>query len=343
MKVCIFSAQSVGGTFLDWSIHFLSGKTHYYSSQLKQHIPLTLNPIASKNAHNHLKNHPDGAELTKLNLEQCDTSTGLYSVYTHPIHLRKIAAKNNIKFSKENFSSILKHRDADTSNLFSVCNQYSSKLIHLAGESHIPLYLSTSNRNNFSIVSGKVQSSDELTDQHDQFFFYNSIDQWSSNNLTNIWDIREQRALNARPLRAIREYQIPYPHLRIDCRELWHNGVDVINRIMSYLELPIDQQRLSIWKKIYSKWAKVHHQPLSFNYNCQHIVNATINNWNYAIDLTFDQEVIIQHFLIYAHNLNLKTWQLTKFPSNTQDLHKLLETNIHQVPHIYQDVLTHIY
>jgi hypothetical protein len=70
---------------------------------------------------------------------------------------------------------------------------------------------------------------------------------------------------------------------------------------------------------------------LEFCYNYKHIVDSVVNNWYYQIDLTFEQEVVIQHCLIYQHNLNLKTWELTKFPSNTQDLHKLLEPNIHPI------------
>ena len=48
------------------------------------------------------------------------------------------------------------------------------------------------------------------------------------------------------------------------------------------------------------------------------------------------QEAIVQHILIYKYNLNLKNWQLKKFPDNTQDLHKLLETNIHPTKILYR-------
>ena len=48
------------------------------------------------------------------------------------------------------------------------------------------------------------------------------------------------------------------------------------------------------------------------------VFDAIVHNWYYEIDnLTFEQEVIIQHCLIYQHGLNLKTRQLEKFPSNT--------------------------
>jgi len=84
-----------------------------------------------------------------------------------------------------------------------------------------------------------------------------------------------------------------------------------------------------------SDWQKKQLDLLDFCYNQPHIVDAIVNNLYYEIDLTFDQEIIIQHCLIYQHGLNLKTWQLEKFPNNTQDLHKLLEPNIHSVENIY--------
>jgi hypothetical protein len=52
-------------------------------------------------------------------------------------------------------------------------------------------------------------------------------------------------------------------------------------------------------------------------------------------DLDVLQESVIQHFLLYKHNLNLKTFGLEKF-ENTLQLHNLLEPNVyHQLEKIY--------
>ena len=60
-------------------------------------------------------------------------------------------------------------------------------------------------------------------------------------------------------------------------------------------------------------------------------MKCIVNGWYKELpELTFDQEVIIQHALIYKHNLNLKTWQLSKF-TNTKQLYQLLEPNIHDL------------
>ena len=61
------------------------------------------------------------------------------------------------------------------------------------------------------------------------------------------------------------------------------------------------------------------------------IINYIIEGYELNLDkfnLDLVQEAAIQHELIYKHNLNLKTWQLTKF-TNTRQLHNLLEPNIH--------------
>jgi hypothetical protein len=56
-----------------------------------------------------------------------------------------------------------------------------------------------------------------------------------------------------------------------------------------------------------------------------------ISDYNFE----FYQEAIIQHIMIYKYGMNFKLWQLEKFPDNTQDLHKLLEPNIHKVDNLY--------
>jgi hypothetical protein len=337
MKICIFSGRSIGGTFLDWSIHFLTGQTQYFSSKQNQFIPLSQNPINpdQQNAHKHLKNHPSGADETKQYLDNCNSS-GLYSLYACPVHSSKVIEKHSISPDKENFNTIKQQEIADTNKMFSVLAEQGSATVHLAGESFVPLYfLNVRDTSTFIFKPGTPESAAEKKNEFDSIFFKDSVEQWSTMGLTDQWDIRERNALNLRPMAPIHEYYITHPHLRIDCREFWHNGIDVMNRTMAYLKLNIMPDRLEQWKNVYYQWQKIHMKSMEFVYNCDHIVSAIVNNWDYAINLTFEQEVVIQHFLIYQHGLNLKTWQLEKFPNNTNQLHNLLESNTHQIPRIY--------
>lgn len=338
MKVCIFSGRSIGGTFLDWSVHFLTGQTQYFSSKQNQFIPLSQNPVdlSQQNAHGHLKNHPTGAEETKKYLDNSNSSTGLYSLYAFPCHGSKIIEKYNIVPVKENFEQIKQQELDDTTKMFSVLAEHGSATIHLAGESTVPLYfLDARDTSIFMFKSGKPESVSDLKNEFESIFFSDSVDQWNAIGLTNRWDIRERNALNIRPLDPIHEYYLTDPHLRIDCKEFWYNGVSVITRVMDYLKLRVVPDRFEKWKEIYHQWKEIHIGSMEFVHNCDHIVSAIVNNWDYAINLTFEQEVVIQHFLIYKHGLNLKTWQLEKFPNNTNQLHHLLEDNIHQIPKIY--------
>lgn len=71
---------------------------------------------------------------------------------------------------------------------------------------------------------------------------------------------------------------------------------------------------------------------LKFYRSLSHIVECIVQGGYYELPaLSLEQEAIIQHCLIYQHNLNIKTWQLEKFPSNTIRLHQLLEPNSHSL------------
>ena len=125
-------------------------------------------------------------------------------------------------------------------------------------------------------------------------------------------------------------------HFYAESESMWYDGKITIEQLMKFLNIPIDKTLWDRWVDVYNKWQQLQLEILKFGINFDHIINSIVNNWYYEIgNLTFELEVIIQHYLIYKHGLNLKTWQLEKFPSNTQDLYKLLEPNIHPVPSIY--------
>jgi hypothetical protein len=189
----------------------------------------------------------------------------------------------------------------------------------------------------FLLSQNKPVDAAETKQEFQEIFFSSSAADWTAQNLNNIWDQRERMALDTRPfdLPLFNQIDLTQPHLWIGCQQLWQQPEKTLTKILEYCELNIDQTRLRLWRPIAHQWQQMQLQLLEFGLVYQHIVDATVNNWNYAIDLSFEQEVIIQHCLIYQHNLNLKTWQLHKFPNNTQALHQLLEPNTHPVNCIY--------
>jgi len=339
-RFCILSEFSLGGTFLDWSIHYLSGQTRFFNTDSDQWIPLSNNPVLVTNAHGHNKNHPPGLAATKKCFDQFDKQQGqLFSVYpvlhpfraapgekhVHPTHKSVVDGRDEIR----------QQHQEDYLEIINYCNAHNAKVVYLALDPSMVLYFSSALR---SPRPGNSSDNHSI----DSVFFKNSINKWKTFNLLDQWDTRERRALDLRPYKHIwqkfplKNTVFKQAHTWIDSRELWHNGRHTLTQLMDYLELKIDKDRWQVWVSIYQSWQDIQLEILSFVHRCDHIVDSIINNWYYDIgDLTLDQEAIIQHCLIYKHGVNIKTWQLTKFPRNAQDIHVLLETNIHTVESLY--------
>ena len=62
--IAILTDPATGGTFLNWTVHYLAGHTQYWNCDQNQLISLTDNPITSLNAHNFVPNQPQS--LTQL-------------------------------------------------------------------------------------------------------------------------------------------------------------------------------------------------------------------------------------------------------------------------------------
>lgn len=329
--VCCTSVHSVGCTFMDWSLHFLSGNDQYprLDGEL---IELSKNPLETINAHSHKKNHPKGASATKSAMDVLMQRNGLTSLYPVPYDLltaRKALALEQQQLSEDNINEITQYRVRDYNTLLKNLSAVGAKIIFVNSSENFSIYSQTL-RECLTDNNGDLITKEMLDQETDKMFFNDSLDIWTDCNLTNVWDIRERRALSSRPFRVLNlNVDLTVDHYYIDCQNWWFDGSNQILKIMQWAEIEVDHSRYVAWEPIYRKWQSIIIQQLQFQWNYQHIVNSIVHGWSMPIDLTFDQEVIIQHCLIYHHNLNLKTWQLEKFPANTKDLHELLETNIH--------------
>lgn len=334
--ICSTSYQSIGCTFLDWSIQYLSGQTQMLNKKLGW-IDVSSNPVNSTNAHGHIKNHPDGLvkaqSCAKYLLENADFAT----MYPHPLYANTAASKlgkDILNLNQSDWQQIKEYCHADYNQMLSSLNAQGAKIIFVRMNKNMPLYHLPNLR-----AVGKMKqnghtptSVDELRNINDLLFFKDSVDTWNKLNLTDIWDVRERTALNIRPFESVDDSVDPaIEHYCMDSRDWWLNGHEKILEIMSWAEVVVQQDRFDHWLSVYNQWKSIQLKLLDFQFNYQHIIECILTNKECFIDLTFDQEVVIQHCLIYHHNLNLKTWQLSKFPNNTQDLHKLLEPNIHSL------------
>lgn len=342
MIFCVSSIQSLGCTFLDWSLHFLSGQDRFYSTKSQSWIDLNQNPLLEFNSHGHQKNHPSGyansSKCIEL-LKQLDHNN-LYSLY--PVQLHTDIALKELGYTVEHlatpdgYNKVKSFQRQDYLKTLHECADQDIKIIFVAMAPEVSLYrIKIRQLDRFWTKNQVPKSTDDLVEELQKIFFSDSINTWQNLGLTNIWDVRERIALDSRPFEFVPDPVLPMPHLRIDCRDWWLQGPKVINKALTYLGLQANEDRYQQWLPIYYRWQTIQASAVEFCYYLDHIVDAVVNNIYFEIDLTFEQETIVQHCLIYKHNLNLKTWELNKFPNNTQDLHKLLEPNIHPIQDIY--------
>jgi hypothetical protein len=163
-------------------------------------------------------------------------------------------------------------------------------------------------------------------------YFDNSLNNFEK----NIWDLRELVALNFDYFKASNLYlgniNRNINHLYIDSNDLWYNGEECLKRIFRYLDKDIESSQLISWRDVYKEWQNTQLKILQFNWYLPAIVDSIVHDYNFDLNflnLTLLQEAVIQGHLIRYHNLNLKCYGLEKFPSNTRDLHLLLEENTH--------------
>jgi|694.fasta_scaffold61359_8 hypothetical protein len=351
--VCVTSPISVGCTFLDWSIHFLSGKNKFYSTRKLDWIPLSTNPVLKTNAHGHKKNHPSGHNRAWQCINQLTTisNTELLSFYPCVLHADLAGKELNIfdNLDTKKQRQIHQYQQDDYAKMINSVIDSGIKVVYVSTSKHNILYTTqTRSLERMYFLNKSATSSVENVDHIDQLFFADSIKHWEQNGLTNVWDHRERLALCTRPfdtstLMEDLEINRTARYCHVDAQSLWYNGKNTIKKIMKFLNVTININVWDQWVDVYHNWQAMQLNILEFNINVDHIVNAIVNNWYYEIgNLTFEQEIVIQHCLIYQHGLNLKTWQLEKFPSNAQDLYKLLEPNIHPVLDIYSRLATQV-
>jgi len=344
--VCFLSESSVGCTFVDWSIHFLTGKNQYYSFPQQTWIDLLPNPLTDLNAHAHDRNHPSGIENVIEMIQQAKNihDNGIYSMYpciAESDHVRKIFNLDLEQCTEKELSELEQDWNANEfSKIFDQCAN-NAKVIFIHNNQYARWFQPFS----YQRIKYKVTLDEKAEIEYrKQSFHKKSIDQWKNLGLDSIWDVRERQALDIRLLdmpagKMADLCNFSKPHFRASVSDLWHRGVDLLQKIMTYLDIPIDPDRLSQWIPIYHEWAQKPLALMQFGDSFDDTIKCIVNGWYKELpELSFDQEVIIQHTLIYRHNLNLKTWQLEKFPRNTLDLHRLLEPNTHTLVHTYEEL-----
>lgn len=319
MNLGIITDPAVGGTFVTWTLYYLSGQTQYWSHRHGSYQPVPDDPLNGLNAHGFQPCQPN----TRQDL--LDMLQDLAVRDTDPAHV--------IYF--HNFNE---HLESPGSTALAVRDLQA----HLASTVIISGGIDSGRFN--TTLQGRVLGSKMLVrgqrnqsqqEQHQDWvssFFGQDLCHWQEQGLTEIWDYREFLALNLRP------HQWPsvgdlgdrsHPTWFMPCRELW-TAFDP-EPLLAWLSLPTDTQRLASWHAVYHRWQQQIRPRARFAILFDDIIRAICQGHCMDLchlDLDVVQEAQIQNALIYDHGLNLKTWQLKRFES-TQQLHSLLEQNLH--------------
>jgi len=333
--ILVLTDPAVGGTFLTWSLHYLAGHKKYFHSKTNRWIDVPEDPTTNINAHAFLANHPDKIDQVSnmvAILKNMQTSD-FHTMYIHNLHEDSRSPNSRMNPGT---------RHQPTAELVStIATEFKKIIVLYSGH---PLYhCSTRFRNlssKWSDYNKKNASNEEQLQDFVEHFFADSHKVWQEQNLNHIWDQREFLALNIRPFSVPNisvNIDLTIPHYNFDTFELYTIFDQTVDQLFDFLEIQINNSKKTHWITVYNKWKKIHSNRLTFAMYFDTIVNYIINgNDMDLVRFDFDllQEAAIQHYLIYKHSLNLKTWKLEKF-INTKQLHNLLEPNTHKLENTY--------
>lgn len=321
--VCFASRYSVGATFLNWSYHWLAG----HDKSWNYHTGMTVvpdNPNTGVNAHLFAKNYHSGYDLWHRYLAE-------YRALGHAQTVTFYGGALAIAGDTE-------QEDIDFAAAFNTISN-EIPVVLLVESIQDPWYFLKIRHQD------PVGSNQSLSPQEHNFFqqqkLNNIIETYFKDNFDimdkNIWDLRELLALNFKHITQHTSFyrdllDLSNPHVYVDAKELWFNGESCVQRVMSQLGQSVQQDRLPQWRVAYKDWQQSQFDIINFGWYLPHIVDSIVKGHNFDLShvrMDLMCEAVIQGMLIHDHNLNLKCYGLEKFPSNTLDLHQLLEQNTH--------------
>jgi transcription termination factor NusB len=110
---------------------------------------------------------------------------------------------------------------------------------------------------------------------------------------------------------------------KLDIHDMIYNFEDTITNVLSYCNLPLIRNN---FEEVYQEWIS-YQKHLKKDKVVNTIVDSVINNYTFDWsdqNLTLVDEAIVQMRLRDLHKLDLTCYNLNVFPTNTNDLQKLL-------------------
>jgi hypothetical protein len=312
--ITILTDPAVGGTFLTWTVYYLTGKTHYFSARLDKIVKLPNSPLTTNNAHKFIPNQP-------RNIKDIDCFL--------PVLANKDECVYMHQFNNNTEEAVTKLLSCSTKTI--ILSMNNNQALYQCKHQVRNATTSWNDQHQRMLVDP-----DEIYEDLVNYFFKESKQTWAGLGLTDIWDKREFIALNFNPFQhdSILNYvDNTKQYYYVNTMDIWTNFDQSVYEIFRYLDLSIDEQRYQSWLPVYSQWKKYHADNVKFVWYFDPIIDSILKGTEFDLtrfNLDIRQEAAIQHALIYKHNLNLKTWKLEKF-TNTKQLYDLLEPNIHNL------------
>lgn len=308
MIVGILGSGGCGGTFLNWSIQYLAGKTthlvipvkdgnkSFFSTPYEQAVPD--NPLIGTTAHKFSKTHPNEISLPAILGYFNKPDYDLYTFY---------------------------YNDSLTTN-----QQHTNHNQIISDHSHISFitytYKPTDIHTIFWLQYDKINLTREI---------FNNI---KVNNIElsnyDVWVRREILSLNYPDTikqQTTNEIILPYANsFQLDFTEFLNNLPEKIIEVFKFLNLTVTDSRWNNWNTIYTKWQKLN--DINFHNDFDLIIDNILTNQNFDLtsyNITFSKEVAIACRLLYEHNLAIKASGIDCINKNTQAWHNMLEENIY--------------
>lgn len=321
MIVGSLGSSGCGGTFFDWTLHYLAGDREHWSmhcdlnkrdpnpeflkaddpwDKFASRNPVPDNPLLKNTAHGHSKTHPTQHTLPRvLKAFQEHNQDPLQTFYyfdnleanqLQTIHNYIIKKYPEIKFIPFTFDS--RARD------IVFCMQLEK----------LPLILDF-----YSDVLGE-----QLPDR----------EAWTQR---EIFSLAYPKMLHGQ---TTAETIYSYPNsYSLKFTDFFYNLPEHIGAIFDFLGLKIDQTRWANWLEVYQQYQT--NNSIKFFQDLDQIVQAIVDNRPMDLteyNMTFVKEIVLAKELLYNYNYALKAHGLERIEPNTQAWHSILEPNIyHQI------------
>lgn len=306
MIVGILGPGGCGGTFLDWSIQFLSGSKENFvvevgnpnrgtlNTTLIQSV--TQNPLQGSTAHVHRKTHPNNCSLPividKFLTSEYPINTFYYVDDMAPSQTCTdyntiVKTYPDVKFISYNFSR--KHIDS----IF--CLQYEK-------------------------IPGAEQRFNTQVRK--------SLSNLSTGELREILSLFYPKCIEGQILNE--QLDDAYNLYTIDYDDVWATLNTVMFDIFDFLQQPMDQTRYSQWADVYYTWQEKN--KTNFFNDLSKILDCIVTGSSMSLadyNMTFAKEVVIASKLLYNYNLALKFEGVGNLSQNTAQWHSILEKNIY--------------